>query len=71
MVRDKWVLVVIFTFFSVWIYTEVTEKLERDVIYAEFRNFHDAGGRFTADDGLSLADRICHLERLHNIECRD
>jgi len=52
-----------------WVYTEVTEYLERDAFISEVTGeldqltaFKQAGGRFTQEDGKALEARIEALE---------
>lgn len=46
-----------------WLYTEVTEYLERDTFYHEVDTFMHQGDRFTADDGRALKARVEALEK--------
>ena len=61
----------IIAFLIMWLYTEVSEYNERHAIYMEFNPFHDAGERFTAEEGRTMYERLCALELMHDIECRD
>ena len=45
-----------------WLYTEVSEYNERHAIYMEFKTFHDAGKRFTAEEGKEIKSQIVELQ---------
>jgi hypothetical protein len=50
-------------FFVLWAYTEVAELLERREFTASFQTFHDAGSRFTADDGAVMHAQMTNMQR--------
>ena len=61
--------ILVAVFLMGWVYTEVTEKLARDereqkgdARYKEFRHFHDAGKRFTAEEGKEIKSQIVELQ---------
>ena len=57
---------IILIFFAAWLYTEVTEYIERDEFYVEVTDFMYKGDRFTSEDGQELLHRIEELERNAN-----
>lgn len=54
--------ILIILFLLMWLWTEVSEYQERHTIYMEFKKFHDAGERFTKQDGDKLRQRVEALE---------
>ena len=55
--------ILITVFFLAWLYTEVTEYIERDKFYVEVTDFMYKGDRFTSEDGQELLHRIEALEK--------
>jgi hypothetical protein len=53
----------LFFYFTLWAYTEVSEYIERDNFFHEVDDFIHAGDRFTADDGAVLQDQIDELRQ--------
>ena len=56
------VFFLLFLFWSVWLYTEVTEYFERDEFNHEVSDFMNKGDRNTKEMGLSLCQHIRALE---------
>ena len=50
-------------FWGAWLYTEVSEYIERRNILIEVREFVAKGDRFTSEDGAELEKRIEELEK--------
>ena len=65
-VRSKHVFTLVLIFWLAWLYTEVSEKLERDAFQNEVDEFMHKGGRFTHDDGAKLERRITEIEERIN-----
>ena len=55
----------IILFLIAWVYTEVSEHLNRDKFKAEVIDFMDRGNRFTQEDGDALIRRLDDLEESH------
>ena len=65
-IMPKHVFLLLFTFWSFWLYTEVTEYLARDTFNSEVKTFMFEGGRNTNDMGKELCERVTHLEAEHH-----
>ena len=57
------ILIFLLAFILTWIYTEVTEQLDRDRKWDYIESFVLRGERFTKDDGDRLKSRVMQLER--------
>ena len=67
--RDSITLGAILIFFALWTYTELNERASEARFKEDFRQFHDAGGRFTKEDGELLEERVRHLEtHVHRVD---
>jgi len=64
-IKPPHVFMLLFVFWSLWLYTEVTEYVGRAAFATEVKEFMKPGPRFTAEDGAELA------ERLHALEARE
>jgi len=57
--------VLLLTFWSIWIYTEVGEYFDREIFANKVNSFMQKGGRNTALHGYNLCLRISRLENNH------
>jgi hypothetical protein len=51
---NRWTAGMVIVFFILWVATEIAELRGRAQFVAEFKAFHDAGARFTHDDGDAM-----------------
>lgn len=49
-------------FWCAWLYTEISEKFEREEFNSAVHDFMYKGDRFTSEDGMALEARIRALE---------
>ena len=59
------VFVLLFMFWSFWVYTEITEYVSRDKFAKEVKEFMRKGDRNTLEQGYQLCLRLNHLEGVH------
>ena len=64
-IKTPHVFMLLFIFWSAWLYIEVNEYVGRATFTAEVKEFMKPGPRFTAEDGAELT------ERLHALEARE
>lgn len=57
------ILLLLTVFWSAWLWTEVTEYLERQKVIEQMSDFVNKGDRFTKEDGDALIKRIERLEK--------
>jgi hypothetical protein len=55
---NRWTAGMIIMFFILWVATEIAELRGRAQFVAEFKAFHDAGARFTHDDGDAMREQM-------------
>jgi len=65
-VNPAHIFILLFAFWAMWLYTEISEHGQRDAFNSEVKTFMTRGGRFTAEDGAALEQRIENLERAVN-----
>ena len=63
--RDTLIIAMLTVFMSMWVYTEISEYITRDLFTAEVNEFMHKGDRFTNEDGDALSERIDVLEKKH------
>lgn len=56
------ILIILIIFWSMWLYTEVSEYIERQTFNTRVEAFMRTGDRFTFEDGQFLKKRIKKLE---------
>ena len=67
-VKSSHVFALLTLFWAAWVYTEVSEYLERREFNSEINDFMHRGDRFTAEDGIELNKRLDAVEkRQHEI----
>jgi len=57
------ILIFLLAFIMTWVYTEVTEQLDRDRKWDYIEAFVLRGERFTKEDGERLKARVTQLEK--------
>lgn len=62
-IKAKHVFTLLILYWFAWLYTELSEKWERDEFYVEVNDFMTAGDRFTKEDGEELKKRVAELEK--------
>ena len=60
---------IIVVFFSLWLYTEITEYYERDQFSYEVKKFMGRGDRYTGTEGHALEARVEALEQCKQEDC--
>lgn len=61
--------IVLVIFFTLWLYTEITEYIERDMFQENVTEFMNKGDRFTGSQGKLLEERIKKLESCKQVDC--
>jgi hypothetical protein len=68
-IKPQHVFALLAIFWCAWLYSEIKETMDTvawrkksAAEYQEFRDFHDEGKRFTAENGAALEARIEALE---------
>jgi hypothetical protein len=59
---SKYHWLALLAFFAIWLYVEVSKRIERDHFHKQVDDFMYKGERFTADDGRALKKRVKKLE---------
>jgi len=62
MKRDLLILLILFTFWGMWLYTEFTEYDDRENFKKEVTRFMERGDRFTQQDASALEKEIQHVQ---------
>jgi hypothetical protein len=78
--NDKLNTVAMVLFFAIWAYSEVAERISANQFEADFKAFHDAGARFTHEEGDAMreqmdimqeqVDRLIEVESVEHPELR-
>ena len=67
-IESKHVFWLLAMFWSVWLYTEITEYVARDAFAEEVNKFMYQGDRFTKERGDALDARLRRIEELEGLE---
>jgi hypothetical protein len=59
---NRWTTGIIIVFFILWVATEIAELRGRAKFVDEFKAFHDAGARFTHDDGDAMREQMDSMQ---------